>query len=274
MKKSNVCALILIVLQLSGCSLWPDKGRGGMAELHQDLLYPVMPDQPLGPEHGLRFELALSQRHLDVLILEGAELCFPATVIQAKQRLIRISRELHGGLEYDAANDLIIQRALLARLERQLDYVKQEDICVLPSNDGMKTPGEIGERIHELLNTDNQFAFDSSELNPKYIARLAEAVQLLKDKSQYKLRITGHADAVGEQEHNLSLSMGRAQKVGRYLQIMGLPEDRLEYHAVGSDAPLFTEDGDQPQTRLVNRRVSIELIESPSAKKGTEELPR
>jgi len=257
-----ISTLILLgSLGVSGCVSWPDKGHGGMAEYTLGKLSPVMPDQPLGPEHGLRFELDLVQRHLDVLVLEGAELCFPATVVQARERQGRIARQLQGGLDFDAANDLIVQRKLLARLERQLDYVKQDKLCTLPATVGQERPGETGKHIHELLNTDNQFAFDSPELNPKYVGRLAEAAQLLRDQPAYQLRITGHADSLGEKKHNQELSLARARKVGRYLQIFGLDPQRIQFDAVGADSPLF--DGNQPHIRLTNRRVSIELIEDP-----------
>lgn len=246
-------------LSLSGCYTLPLKALGGLAEHNQAKLSPVMPDEELGPEHGLRFDLHLAQRHLDVLVIEGAELCFPATVVQAKQREQRILRELQGGLDFDAANDLIVQRKLLARLERQLDYVKQHKVCVLPVAEDQQRPGEIGKRIHELLNSDNQFAFDSSELNPKYIGRLAEAAQLLKSEADYHLRITGHTDAIGEEEHNRELSLSRARQVARYLQIFGLSDSRLSVDAVGFEQPLFI--GEEAEVRLTNRRVSIELVE-------------
>jgi len=275
MYRLSISFILINLLGFSGCASWPPGGHGGMAEHHQETLNPVMPDQPLGLEHGLRFELDLARRHLDILVLEGAELCFPATVVQAKQRQNRINRELHGDLDYDAANDLIVQRKLLARLERQLDYVRQQDVCILPATHGMAKPGDMGKRIYDLLNSDNQFAFDSSELNPKYVGRLAEAAQLLRDLPGYHLRITGHADALGKKEHNLALSLQRAKKVGRYLQVLGFPPKRIQFDAVGSDRPLFVDDdvdaSKQAHIRLVNRRVSIELIETPDSTQTTQE---
>ena len=133
MLKLHAMAFLFGLLGLTACSNWPIEGLGGMAEHHQQTLSPIFQSgKPLGSEHGLLFDLELTSRHLDMLVLEGAELCFPATVVQAKQRQNRISRELQGNLKYDAANDIIIQRNLLARLERQLDYVKQNDVCILP----------------------------------------------------------------------------------------------------------------------------------------------
>ena len=275
---------LLALLGLTACSSWPFKGLGGMAEHHQQTLYPVFQlGKPLGPEHGLRFDLELTSRHLDILALKGAELCFPATVIQAKQRQNRISRELQGGLKYDAANDIIIQRSLLARLERQLDYVKKNDVCVLPiiNNTPIKkdekksnsnTPSKpsndkkVGKKakatskyISDLLNVDNQFAIGSSALNPKYLNRLAEAVKLLRNVPDYNLLIMGHADITGTENRNRQLSMDRAVQVGRYLKILGFPEDRLQIDSVGSANPLFKST--DPYIRLVNRHISIEMTD-------------
>jgi len=266
MNNFHTSLLLTGVICLSGCVSWPPAGHGGMAEHRQETLYAGQVVQVLGLEHGLLFDLELTRRHLDVLVLEGAELCFPATVVLAKQREDRIARELQGELEHDASNDLIVQRKLLARLERRLDYVKQEGICVLSlatdlqiSKTKPQQPEDTSSRIYDLLNSDNQFAFDSADINPKYAIRLVTATQLLNKHPDLQLRITGHADAVGEAAHNQALSLARAMKVSRYLQLMGLSSDRIELDAAGSSNPLF--DGTAPQDRLVNRRVSIELIE-------------
>ncbi|OUS32133.1 hypothetical protein A9Q99_01635 [Gammaproteobacteria bacterium 45_16_T64] len=253
-------ALLIGSLGLTGCTSWPQLGRGGMAEHHREDITPVMADQPLGPEHGLRFDLELTSRHLDILVLEGAQLCFPASVLQAKRRQHRIERELIGDLAFDAANDLIIQRGLLARLERQLDYVRNEGLCTLTSQFSTESLNDDIEHLVDLLNSDNQFAFDSHELNPKYVVRLAKASLILNKYRHYQLKITGHSDAKGNENHNASLSIKRAQQVGRYLQILGINNSRLSFDAVGSKEPFF--DGDEAHERLVNRRVTIEVVEA------------
>ncbi|NGN98339.1 OmpA family protein [Grimontia sp. S25] len=257
---TNCFTLFFAILLLSGCSAFPDHGQGGMAEGYHSSISPVMPDEPLGPEHGLRFEWELGARHLDVLVLEGAELCFPATVLQARRLQDRIVRELHGGLEFDAANDIIIQRATLERLEKQLDAVKRSGACVPASADGYSNASDLAAEIYTLLNVDNQFAFNSPEVNPKYMGHLAEAAHLLRDLPQYSLHVTGHADSVGGSAANKKLSLERANQVKRYLQIFGLSPSRITVDAVGSTDPLF--EGSEPQNRLVNRRVSIELVEA------------
>ena len=277
----RLIALLAAAGLLAGCTAWPPQGHGGFAEHHRQL---TRPEQPLSLDSGPLFELELVRRHLDVLVLEGAELCFPATVTLAKQRQHRIARQLAGGLDGDAGNDLLVQRDQLARLERQLDYVKAQELCHLgpavhrqrveappalptPTHSPTATaehqparlPTAIPDRIARLLNSDNQFSLDSAELNPKYIGRLAEAAQLLRHRARYHLQITGHADDIGAPAHNQQLSMARARQVGRYLKLFGIDESRLHYAASASREPLF--DGQAAHVRLVNRRVEIRLVD-------------
>lgn len=254
---------LALALSLSACSLFAPQGTGGIQEYRLEGLYPVEPKEPIGPGHGLRFDFELLSRHLDVLVLEGAELCFPATVVQAKKRQGRIAREIAGGLDHDAANDIIVQRGLLSRLERQLDYVQAHDICVIPKV--ARAEGSTGQQygdqaayLAELLNADNQFAYDNADINPKYMARLAEAAVILREHTGYQLNIVGHADVHGEDAYNQDISLQRAQQVARYLQIMGVPQQRMTVSASGEHDPLYQSQA--PQNRLVNRRVNIEVI--------------
>ncbi len=66
-----------------------------------------MPDEPLGPEHGLRFDWQLAKLHLDARFKKRVEASPP--------RLSKPSRSKIASLAsfapyLDAANDLIIQR--------------------------------------------------------------------------------------------------------------------------------------------------------------------
>lgn len=255
----------LLVLQ-SGCTSWPEHGAGGMAEHHLDTYIPVETDHKLKTQHGLRFDFELLRRQLDILVLEGAEYCFPASVIQGREKEQRIARELQGKLFYDAANGILIQRHKLALLERQLDAVKQ--VCRPPqhnpqieksANSGIaENDTKLQKTLLDLLNSDNQFAVNSSQLNPKYVSRLAEAAAILRQHKVFQLRIIGHTDFQGAAESNMHLSLRRAQQVARYLNVMGISPSRITSDAMGENEPLFI--GKEPHIRLVNRRVTIELI--------------
>jgi len=264
-----------MALLLTACAHFPEYGRGGAAEYQLEQLYSVEADMPLGPEHGLRFDLTLLSQQLDILIIDGANQCFPASVVQAELREHRIAREIQGQLLYDAANDIIIQRRLLSRLERQMKYIKAYDDCHfvetyqsanIKNVDNkpveVKSFNQINQYstdLQKLLNSDNQFAVGSDELNIKYVVRLAEAAHLLRNAPPYRLLITGHSDNQGHSEFNKVLSKKRAEQVGRYLQIMGIDKNRIEISAVGDVKPLI--DNNSMTNQLVNRRVTIEIIE-------------
>jgi outer membrane protein OmpA-like peptidoglycan-associated protein len=259
-----VCSLLVGIV---GCSSfgYPDNGTGGLAESYQDIsiknyqFSPVMPDEPLGPEHGLRFDWHLSKLHLDALIQEGARWCFPAAVVQALEKQNRIARELEGGLLLDAANDLVIQRRRLNQLEQQLDYVLTQTTCTPPEDiDALRQDLDVVANIYQLLNIDNQFAIDSAEINPKYMGHLAEAAYLLRDHQALTLVVTGHADASGDTDYNQQLAKDRADQVKRYLTVFGIAPDRVETKSLGEELPLY--EGQTPGVRLTNRRVSIEVI--------------
>lgn len=255
-------ALTVSVSFIIGCSSQPESGRGGLAENYlQSSFTPVMPDEPLGPEHGLRFDWQLTKLQLDALIREGARWCFPAAVVQALEKQNRIARELEGGLMLDAANDIIIQRQRLNELELQLDYVTSQAKCVPPMDEtAFQQRLAIIDKLYSLLNVDNQFAFNSTEVNPKYMGHLARAANLLEQHSSLTLAVTGHSDSVGDVAYNQKLALGRAQQVKRYLIIFGLSPERIKTQSVGDTLPLY--QGESDGVRLTNRRVSIEVVDS------------
>ncbi|HHX8630313.1 OmpA family protein [Vibrio diabolicus] len=264
-----------LVVGMFGCSSfdYPDHGKGGLAENYQDIsienyqFSPVMPDEPLGPEHGLRFDWQLTKLHLDALIQEGARWCFPAAVVQALEKQNRIARELEGGLLLDAANDLVIQRRRLNQLEQQLDYVLSQTTCTPPDDiEALRSDLNVVAEIYALLNIDNQFAVDSAEINPKYMGHLAEAAYILRDHPNLTLVVTGHADVTGSPDYNQKLAQARAEQVKRYLTVFGITSERVATKSVGDSLPLY--EGETPAVRLTNRRVSIEVI-SPNSDSDT-----
>lgn len=262
MHKQIVVLFSISLLLVSGCSSHPDKGEGGFAE--HDLSH--TDNHAVGLENALLFEQQISRRHLDALVAAGAKICFPARVRKATIREARIAREIQGGLDSDAANDLIIQRDKLARLERRLNYVQLQGICTADNNRGREAlqPGSPPlssakiKMVRLLLNSNNQFVSASAQLNPRYIGHLAEAAMLLRDRTEYQFKITGHTDSQGSDAANLQLSLQRARQVERYLQIFGINPNNIIVDGNAAETPLFA--GDESQVRLVNRRVSIELI--------------
>lgn len=255
--------LILNLLFMPGCTTFAEPGRGGGTNNYLNTRSTILEHlQPLGPEDGLQFEWELVARHLDKLIMNKSQWCFPATVLQAQQNESRIASELVGGLEIDATNSLIIQRNLLQRLEQQTNYAKKQKICQPPidnDNDSRETNNIVfTKKIYNLLNNANQFIFNSSELDPKYIVNLSIASQLLAKNNNYKILITGHSDTFSVDMPDNDLARKRAEQIQRYLSIFGLNPKRIHIDSIDSQPPSFS----TPQARehLSNRRVTIELM--------------
>jgi OmpA-OmpF porin, OOP family len=87
-----------------------------------------------------------------------------------------------------------------------------------------------------------------------------------KDRS-IKLQIDGHADNIGSSAYNLLLSKRRANAVRNYFLISGIAPERLIVVAEGDKVPVApnTRDNgeDNPQGRVLNRRVELSLIRKP-----------
>jgi len=268
MKWLTTALMIIISLTLSACVSWPILGSGGAAENSATANKMDNPSTSITPEQGLFFELELAQRHLDVMVLEGAEYCFPATVVQARTRENRIIRELHGGLELDAANDLIIQRKLLLRLEQQLDYVTREHTCTPPSDDSLWLSEKSIEKITHLLNSGQQFEDKSDVLTQKYMSQLAEASFLLRDQDSFDIYLTGHLETIGDKEQQ-ALSLARTQMVQRYLNVFGIKSEHIHLKSIDSDNPLFEQH--VAIDKNTRHRVTIELVELQSRTQNTGE---
>lgn len=267
-----------------GCTSWPNAGKGGFAEHQLDVFIPVEHNQELNYQHGLRFDYELSQHQLDYLITQGADLCFPALVNTARQQEKRVIRELAAQMFADAANNIIILRTQINQLDQQLEHVTLKGACQPNSRmyaahrhpldnldehtankDLLTTNGHGGFSsydnlimyLEELLNSDNQFAPSSFELNPKYVVRLSRAAQILREYDNLDITITGHTDNHGDDTSNQQLSVQRSNQVAKYLQMMGVQNRRLSTSGIGQRKPLF--DGDADHVRLVNRRVTIKV---------------
>jgi outer membrane protein OmpA-like peptidoglycan-associated protein len=259
---------------LTGCTSWTEFGQGGAAEDNPPTDVKTDPAVTSYKPHELRQDLNHSQRHLDVLVMEGANQCFPASVHLTKLRENRIAREIAGELYEDAENNLIIQRLDLNRIEQKLDAVVTEASCWTSnpldkseeasddkadtSTDTTDLPATDTIHLLNLLNADNQFALNSDQINPKYADNLNRACSLLDNQPDLKINVVGHSDASGKTDYNASLSSQRTMAVVRFLIDCNIDPTRINASFEGDTAPLYS--GRSPAIDLVNRRVSVELI--------------
>ena len=270
---SLLIGLLCATTLTGGCTQWTEFGQGGAAE---DLPASVFidPESEDGQVmHELRQDFDYSRQYLDVLILRGAQRCFPASVYSASLRENRVSRELAGGLIGDAETSLLNLRLDLQELEQKIDAITNAESCwqqdagattqaaetmsASPVADEVIQPAYDETRILALLNADNQFAHSSDQVNPKYEQNLADACNALREIPRFELRVTGHADASGGRDQNILLSSKRAMTVVHLLTDCGIDAGRIKIAFEGDKQPQYS--GRSPEIDLVNRRVSIEL---------------
>lgn len=100
------------------------------------------------------------------------------------------------------------------------------------------------------------FETNKSKLFPGAQQRLNEVARALSQQSSdSQIIVEGHADAQGNDDHNLVLSQARAEAVREYLISRGLDADRVVAKGYGESRPIA--DNGSPEGRANNRRVEI-----------------
>ncbi|NJN27246.1 MAG: OmpA family protein [Cyclobacteriaceae bacterium] len=140
--------------------------------------------------------------------------------------------------------------------------IDAEDECVIvpgvPENNGCPV---LEEEEQEILNTafsNLEFESGKAKIATSSYSSLVELANLLKQKPDWKLQISGHTDAVGNAQSNLKLSKARAQAVADFLTEQGIDRERFSVLGFGQDSPIATNA--TAAGRKMNRRVELEVI--------------
>lgn len=99
------------------------------------------------------------------------------------------------------------------------------------------------------------FDFDKAVVRADDMAALDESAATLKQRSDLKVEVAGHADSVGSEAYNMRLSLRRAEAVRDYLVGKGIAADRLSVKGYGESQPVA--DNATEAGRFENRRVEL-----------------
>jgi OOP family OmpA-OmpF porin len=103
------------------------------------------------------------------------------------------------------------------------------------------------------------FDFDKATLKEESSPELNRVVNLMKEKTGMTVEITGHTDAIGTDEYNLTLSERRAKAVMDYLVEKGkIEKNRITVAFFGESKPV--ESNETKEGRKKNRRVEFKII--------------
>lgn len=120
---------------------------------------------------------------------------------------------------------------------------------------------ELAEEVKKVLKEALEgIEFESGRdiIKPTSYAILDQVVEVMKNNTEYKLKIAGHTDSMGKDESNLILSHKRAEAAKNYLIEKGIDESRLDAVGYGETKPIASND--TAEGRRQNRRVEFTVI--------------
>ena len=103
-----------------------------------------------------------------------------------------------------------------------------------------------------------QFELDSYQVLLGSHPDLDKMVEVMREKADWKVELTGHTDDLGSDQYNLELSQKRARSVADYLMSKGIAEVRIVSKGFGKQQPLDLRLDDD--ARSINRRVEVKFL--------------
>lgn len=207
-------------------------------------------DDQRGRPHLYRFERARIEPLIEGLVLDregypisGATLRLVGNT--AEDQIRAVTTDAEGSYRLSASAD--IDYVMLASAPGYLNqYVRlhtdPSDSSEVYTVDFYLTSRETTEQLRELY-----YAFDSAEILPESTPALEALLRLLEDNPEVVIELTAHADRIGSDSYNTSLSERRARSVLSYLIARGVAERRLRSRGYGKSHPF-----------VVTRRVAEE----------------
>lgn len=103
-----------------------------------------------------------------------------------------------------------------------------------------------------------QFEINRADFKPEAILQLNELLRVMRKRPNMEVEIRGHTDNSGNIQHNLDLSIARAEAVAKFLKRNGISSKRVQTYGYGSSQPL--ENNDTEEGRALNRRIEVFIL--------------
>lgn len=143
----------------------------------------------------------------------------------------------------------------VAPVEQKAEPVEEKQPEPAPVPEKPEPPAPVEKPDYNFRNV--QFEFDSGVLKTESFDVLDQIAREMKKDPSKKFVLNGHSSIEGSAEHNMSLSVDRANSVKSYLVNAGISGANLKIKGFGATQPKTsnsTEEG-----RAINRRVEFEL---------------
>ncbi|MBQ4851576.1 OmpA family protein [Pseudoalteromonas sp. MMG012] len=264
----HITLFLSVIVMIGGCASWPEEGQGGWAE-HYSQHKSEDGKKHLGDtDHVFSDDINVVTNEfehlvmkLDLLKAQGIRDCMPAQLLKAQVYENRIRRLISAQMWADAEHDLLIHYHGLNQLSGHFEMVQAMTKCA-PKNDVVvvkEVPVKVRNQITDLLNSDNQFAFDDYQITPKYMGRIAQAADLIKQVSDVSILLVGHTDKVGNHDNNYELALKRAETVKHWLGVYGVQQQTITTLTQGSLQP-YNNISNSDAERHSDRRVEAIIL--------------
>jgi outer membrane protein OmpA-like peptidoglycan-associated protein len=104
-----------------------------------------------------------------------------------------------------------------------------------------------------------EFDLSKASIRSGSFGVLEQAAKILQDYPSLRVEIAGHTDDTGARDHNLGLSLERANAVKSYLVSQGISAERIRTRGAGPDEPLVKEKN--REARQKNRRIEFHVVQ-------------
>ena len=164
--------------------------------------------------------------------------------------------------------DLINERNYLLILQGD-DFFRIEEVFYL---DGPMELNTVTQPLASKMKFESiEFDVGKAELKTEMYADLNKVINFLYDNIDFKLRISGHTDSVGDPEKNLQLSKERAENIRDYIVVFaGIIKERVFAEGYGSTQPIVKNEVSETDRKL-NRRVEFEIYREGSPMEESED---
>lgn len=99
------------------------------------------------------------------------------------------------------------------------------------------------------------FAYDDSNLAPKYLPSVNAQADYLKSHAGARVLVAGHTDERGSREYNVALGEHRANTVADILRMAGVNRQQIRVVSYGKERPINL--GHDDASHAQNRRVEF-----------------
>lgn len=102
------------------------------------------------------------------------------------------------------------------------------------------------------------FDFDKAVLKPESYPELDRVAEMMTDRQDMQIEVSGHTDAMGPEWYNQALSQRRAKAVVTYLTEKGIDGRRIKVEYFGESKPIDSNETNEGRSK--NRRVEFKIL--------------